>query len=102
MNTTVSPPVSQVRSMTFSLAQNSAANVRVTLDNSEVVLFGSFSTPSKPRQVGTWVSVLIEVLGNPGEQGIVNITNSNPAQLATPPVPQGTTHIADPRLIVVS
>ena len=88
------------RSLEFSLGKGSAQQVRVTLDHSEVVLFGTWSTPSSPRKNGDWVSVLIEVIGNPGEQAIVGITNSDPAQLKSAAIPKGSTHIADPRLIV--
>lgn len=95
-------PPPAARALEFSLATGSAANVRVTLDHSEVVLFAGWSTPSKPRAKGDWVSVLIEVLGNPGEKAIVDITNSKPAQLTSPPIASGTTHIADPRLIEAS
>jgi hypothetical protein len=90
----------ETRSLEFSLAKGSAQQVRVTLDHTEVVLFGTWSTPSSPRKNGDWVSVLIEVLGNPGDRAILDITNSDPAQLKSAAIPKGTTHIADPRLIV--
>lgn len=89
----------EARALEFSLADGSASNVRVTLDQNETVLFGEWSKPSEPREKGMWVSVLIEVIGNEGDTAIVKITNSDPAQLTTPPIPQGATHIADPRVI---
>ena len=94
----VSPPV-EARSLVFTLADGSPQKTRVTLDHTEVVLFGSWSTPSKPRTKGSWISVLIEVIGNPGDQATINMTNSNLAQLVSAPIPDGQTHIADPRVI---
>ena len=89
----------ETRSLQFSLAAGGPQKVRVTLDHGEVVLFGSWSTASKPRKLGDWVSVLIEVIGNPGDAAKINITNSAPTSLTSAPIPAGQTHIADPRVI---
>jgi hypothetical protein len=95
-------PPPATRALVFSLAPGSAPRVRVTLDDTEVVLFAGWSTPSKPRAKGDWVSVLVEVMGNIGDKAIVDITNSEPAQLTTPPIQAGSTNIADPRVIEAS
>lgn len=95
-----SPP-EESRSLVFSLDSKSPQKTRVTLDHTEVVLFGSWSTPSKPRKKGAWISVLIEVIGSPGDTSTVTITNSDPDSLTSAPIPGGQTHIADPRVIEV-
>ena len=95
------PPEAEKRELVFTPAEGSAKNVRVTLDGDEVVLAGGVSTPSRPRANGEEVPVLIEVIGNKGEKGIVNVTNSKPGQLTTPPIAAGSTGVRDPRLIEV-
>jgi hypothetical protein len=93
------PPDSATRSLVFTLsAPPGPTQVRVTIDHAEVVIFNNWSTPSKPRANGAWISVLIELIGSAPASVTINISNVFPAAL-TSTIPAGKTHWADHTVI---
>ena len=56
-------------------------HLRVTFDYSEVVIFDTTTGSSQPRHNGALVSILIEMIGSPGDKVTLNFTNAAPSPL---------------------
>lgn len=78
-----------VREIELTKSDDSPANVRVTFDiHEEVLIPGKKHGIAKPRPVNTWVSALIEVLGN--GTATIKVENALPDTILVP-VPPGQT-----------
>jgi len=81
-NTATDPAKDDERQIKFDVADGSSyEHLRVTLDYIETVIYDDTNVPSKPRPNGRLVSVLIEIMGSPGNKVILNVSNAVPKQL---------------------
>lgn len=77
-----SPSTDENRAIKIEVADGSNyAHLRVTLDYSEVVIFDTTKGCSRPRHNGALISVLIEVMGSPGDKATLNFINAVPSAL---------------------
>jgi len=81
--------LTEVRQISFEKSADSPNLVRLTLDNfEEVVSPGDQNGTSRPRPVGTFVTALVEVIGNPGQTASIAVKNASPALIQIT-IPQG-------------
>lgn len=81
-DTAANPATDAERPIRFDVAGTSSyEHLRVTLDYVETVIYDDTNVPSQPRPNGRLISVLIEVMGSPGDKATISVTNAVPQQL---------------------
>lgn len=62
-------------------AGSNYAHLRVTFDYSEVVIYDTMSGTSQPRHNGALISILIEMIGSPGDKVTLDVENAVPKNI---------------------